>query len=418
MRLILLLLALVLGFGTAGWAKPARNQVTVDLTIQPATHSFSCRYTLTTTAPAAVSQLGLNLNRQFRLATITGPQVTRFTAAPWYDSFQKDTLQRLSVAFSGPQRRPRLTVEYGGQLPERFYTDSLAELTAFANWLPNLPDREYELVDYQLTVHVPVGFRVVSTHEPRRVRPGEYYFTGTAPNIELTAVAARSFTTLVAAGSPQIVIHKANRPATHLDTVLLSQAQAMIRWQNQTIGRQEPIRQFTFLLPGTNRNASGLLDNAAVITYSDFDPRRTGELLILAHEISHKWWGYGTWNDYNNWLNEGMATYSSLLYLRTTGDTARFRQELAKRRTSAASVGAVIGFDVRRNDYPTFRKAMYDKPTVILYELEQRLGTEVFLQLLATAAAAHLATTEEFLTLVERQTSRATRDWLAGKLST
>lgn len=418
MRLIVLFLAVVLGSGTAGWAKPARHQVAVDLTIEPATHSFSCRYTLTAVGPAAVSQLSLNLNQQFRLAAITGPKVARFTAAPWYDSYQKDTLQRLNVAFKGPQRRPQLTVEYGGQLPERFYTDSLAELTAFANWLPNQPDREYELVDYQLTVHVPPGFRVVGTREPRRVRAGEYYFTGTAPNIEITAVAARYFTTLVAAGSPRVVIYKANRPANRLDTVLLHKAQAVVAWQNQTIGRQEPIRQFTFLLPGTNRNASGLLDNAAVITYSDFDPRKTGELLILAHEISHKWWGYGTWNDYNNWLNEGLATYSSLLYLRATGDTARFRQEIAKRRAATTSVGPVIGFDVRRNDYPTTRKAMYDKPTVILYELEQRLGTETFLRLLATAAAAHLATTEEFLALVERETTRATRDWLASKLST
>jgi hypothetical protein len=375
----------------------AANQVSVDLTIRPATHSFTCRYTLTAPGPAAQARLTLHLS-------------------PWlhavnrvFDSFQKDTLQQLTADFTRPQN-----------LPPRFFTaDSLLEFTPYASWLPNLPDREYEPVDYRLTVRVPAGYQVVSTHAPRRSRAGRYEFAGTAPNIEITALAAPAFTRLETAGpAPRVVLYKANRPATRLDTLLLTEAQRIIRYQNRIIGGADSIRGFTFLLPGTNRNAGGLLDNAAVITYAAFDVRDPGDRLILAHEISHKWWGYGTWNDYNNWLNEGFATYSGLLYLQAAGDTVSFRQGLAQRRARAAGAPPVIGFDVRRNSYAMFRRVLYDKATVILHELRQRLGDAAFFRLLTATAAARVVTTDAFLELVEKQTDRPTRLWLTQQLST
>ncbi|WP_345074877.1 M1 family aminopeptidase [Hymenobacter fastidiosus] len=397
----------------------ATNTVAVDLTIRPETHSFSCRYTLTARSPAALTRLALNLNKQLRVESVSGPHLRAQTARLFYDGFQKDTLRQLTLDFTGARRQQTLTIQYSGQLPKRFYTDSLAELTPYANWLPNLPDREYEPVRYRLTVHVPPAYQVVSTHPPRRTRSGYYEFAGTAPNIEITAIAARYFTRLAsAAPGLAVVLYKANQSATAADSLLLRQARRIITYQNQIIGRRDPIRQFTFLLPGTNRNAGGLLDNAAVITYPDFDTRDPAELLILAHEISHKWWGYGTWNDYNNWLNEGFAVYSGLLYLRAAGDTASFRQGLAKRRASAATAPAVLNFDVRQGTYATFRQVMYDKPTIILYELHQRLGDAPFFRILTATAAARISTTQAFLELVERETNRETRDWLALQLST
>jgi hypothetical protein len=315
-----------------------------------------------------------------------------------------------------------VTIEYGGPLPARFYTDSLLEFTPFANWLPTLPNREYELVTYRLRVRVrvPPTYQVVSTHAPRRHRAGYYEFVGTAPNIEITALAARRFTVLASPPGPgaAVSIYKANRPANTLDSALLDQARRIIRYHNRIIGGRDSIGQFTFLLPGTNRNAGGLLDNAAVVTYSDFDPRKPEELLILAHEISHKWWGYGTWNTYDNWLNEGFATYSGLLYLQAAGDTASFRRGLAQRRARAAGAPPIIGFDLRTSDYATLRRVEYDKATIVLHELHQRLGDVAFFRLLTATAAARVETTAAFLELVEQQAGRPTREWLVRQLST
>ena len=199
--------------------------------------------------------------------------------------------------------------------------------------------------------------------------------------------------------------------------MLLAQATRIVAYYNQTIGRRDTIVRFTVLLPGTNRNAAGLLDNAVNITYSDFDVRKRDELLILAHEISHKWWSYGSISSYEEWLNEAFATYSSLLYLKASGDTTGFRTELAQRLTSAADAPAIIGFDKTTHDYPTTRRVVYAKGTAVLHALRTRLGDEPFLRIMAATAAQKTATTEAFLNLVAREAGPETQRWLRDQLT-
>ncbi|OUJ73221.1 hypothetical protein BXP70_15455 [Hymenobacter crusticola] len=402
---------------TTHLACAVRNKATVELTIRPETHSFSCRYTL----EAAVSPgpFLLTVNKQFTVAKVTGAALRAYTATPFFDNYQKDTLRRLTLQFANAKPRQTITVEYSGKIGERYYTDSLADFTAQANWLPTIPNQEYELVDYHLTVHVPPAYQVISTHEPVRATPGTYTFAGTGPNIEITAMAARRFTKLAStADQVRVTLYKANRPFNANDTLLLADAHKIIAYQNRQFGSKDPIRTFTFLLPSINRSASGLLDNAAVIAYLTFDTKDPGDLMILAHEISHKWWGYGVWNTYDNWLNEGFASYSGLLYLKAVGDTASFQKELTKRQKSAATAPALINFDVTKYDYPSLRRVIYDKGAVTLFELHQRVGDAQFFRILTETAAAKVATTQAFLAIVERQTNRATRDWLATKLGT
>ncbi|WP_460612732.1 M1 family aminopeptidase [Hymenobacter seoulensis] len=398
----------------------ARNKVKVEVTIQPDTHSFSCRYTLDA-ASATPGSLVLYVNKTFQVAQVIGPQVLSYRSSRFFDIFQQDTLQQLAIQFATAKPRQRLTVAYSGTLPSRFYADSVVDFTAQAGWLPNILHKEYELVDYQLVVLVPEVYHVVSTQLPRRSAPGRYTFTGTAPNIEIGGIAARRFTTLSSEGKgPQVSLVKANRPMNALDRKLLENAENIIRHQNQTFGSKAPITRFTLLLPSLNRSASGLLDNAAVIAYLNFNTEQDPEdLMILAHEISHKWWGYGAWDTYNNWLNEAFASYSGLLYLQAVGDTASFRKQLVKRQKSAAlAPGPILGFELTKYDYQTRRSVIYDKGTIILYELHQRLGDQPFFQILTKTAAAKAATTEEFLQIVEQQSGPETRSWLENKLRT
>ncbi|KAA9332335.1 M1 family metallopeptidase [Hymenobacter busanensis] len=388
------------------------NRVNVDLSIQPETRTFACRYQLTASFPTAQRSLAFNVNRKFRVTEVQGPHLLGYTDSLFYDAFQQDTLRRLTLRFAQPSRQQTVTVRYNGTTP--FQTDSVLEFTAHANWLPTIPDQEYALVRYRLAVHIPAAYQVISTGPARRAANGTYVFTGQAPNIELTAVAARRFTTL-GGRHAGVELYKANRPFNVRDSLLRTHALAIIAYQNRIIGRRAPIRRFRILLPGSNRNAFGLLDNAAVITYSDFDTRKPADLLILAHEISHKWWGWGTWNTYDNWLNEGFATYSGLLYLRATADTATFRQQLLKHRAAAAPAPPILQFDARK-DMAQYRAVIYSKGTVVLADLHTRLGDEAFFRLLQATAAAHVNTTQAFLALVEQKTGRETRDWLAARL--
>ncbi|RPD46843.1 hypothetical protein DNI29_11825 [Hymenobacter sediminis] len=409
----LLFLCLILAFSLAS---SARDKVTVELSIQPEARTFSAQYTLNTHVTGG--KLLLNLNKPYHLTNVTGPNVRTYTSALFFDSFTGDTLRQITVEFFTKNPRQQLTVQYEGRIGARFATDSMAEFTAHASWVPTIPNQEYAVVDYRLTVQVPTTYHVVSTRLARSSTPGRYVFEGRTSTIEIGALAARRFFSLTSpTPAARVNLYKANRPCTATDSLLVRDAGKIIGYFNQVIGRKDPIRHFTFLLPGINRTASGLLDNAAIIAYTTFDTRDPGDLLILAHEISHKWWSYGAWNTYDNWLNEAFATYSGLLYLQAAGDTTSFRKELSKRQKSAATAPALLGFEPRNYPYPVRRQVLYDKGTAILFELHQRLGDEPFFQILTATAAARVATTDEFLRIVERESSPATRQWLQAKLS-
>ena len=330
----------------------------------------------------------------------------------------QDTVQAIQLTYSPGKRRRQVVLTYRGTLPPKFATSEVMELSGHSNWLPTRPFQEYELIDYVLEVQAPVTHTVISTNPPTRHTKGHYTFRGRTSAIEPTVVAAEHM--YQASTGAQIPVHvfKAATALNHADSLLLTETERVVAYYNGSIGKQDPIQRFSILLTGLDRDAFGLLDNATVITYPDYDVRKRIDRLTLAHEISHKWWAYGSFSDYNDWLNEAFATYSSFLYVRAAGDTAAYRQELAKRVASATGVPAIVGFEKAKHSYPTYRRVIYDKGTVILAALHTRLGDAPFLAILATTAARKTTTTQEFLTIVEQAAGLETRQWLEKLLTT
>ncbi|WP_088842603.1 M1 aminopeptidase family protein [Hymenobacter gelipurpurascens] len=148
-----------------------------------------------------------------------------------------------------------------------------------------MPYKEYQLVDYVLEVQAPALYSVISTRPPTQHRRGHYTFRGRTPAIELTALAALQFRSLSSkpGSAAPVGLYKAGAELNRTDSLLLPETEKVVAFYNGTIGRQDPIARFSILLPGTDRDAFGLLDNATVITYSDFDIRKPDERLILAH---------------------------------------------------------------------------------------------------------------------------------------
>jgi hypothetical protein len=414
-RLLLISLLGLLGLPPAARAQPSAQ---VLLKVEPGAKHFWCRYTLRLPAGAAPTPVLLNLNHSFRVLSVRSPRARQVVVKPyWYAGFQ-DTLQGITLHYpSSDQRARRITVTYEGTLTAKFATEHVLEFSRNTIWMPFLPCKEDELTKYELKVQAPAGYDVVSTRPPDTHRGGCFTFRGATSTIEPTALISRDFQRLVSpAPGPPVTVVKAGTllPA---DTLLLTRTTGIVAFYNQTIGRRDAIPRFTVLLPGTNRNAAGLLDNAVNITYSDFDVRKRDELLILAHEISHKWWAYGSISSYEEWLNEAFATYSSLLYLRASGDTTGYRLELNDRLKAAVGAPAIIGFDRSKHDYPTIRRVVYAKGTAVLHALHTRLGDEKFISLLAATAAQKTATTAAFLTLVAQEAGLETQRWLREQLT-
>ncbi|OWP63167.1 hypothetical protein CDA63_10785 [Hymenobacter amundsenii] len=400
-----------------GAAAPARATpiLQVHLQIEPATHTFTCRYRFTLPASDTTSVVRLNLSSRFKLQPVLAPRAEQARAVPVV--YAGDSLQQIQVRYAPNPRQSRyIELVYAGSISETNYTNHVAFLSGHSNWLPFRPLQEYEVLPYQLVVRVPPGYQVRSTSPPSQQKAGRWTFRGTTSAIELTAFVAKQFYPVVAATGPAITLLKTGSPPARPDSVMLRQAEAVAAFYNRTIGRLDSIARFTVFLPGTNSEAYGLLDNATVITYDDFDVAKTEDLLVMAHEISHKWWAYGSFHDETDWLNEAFATYSSLLYLQASGDEASYQKELSRLAQTTPGTPPLWGFDRYAHEYPMHRRVIYNKGTGILHALRTRIGTEQFVALLAQSAAQKTSTTTDFLQLVKQIAGPETSAWLLAEL--
>ena len=416
MKQTLLLLALLV-FGRS-WSCQAAPIVRVQLRVEPSKYAFTCRYTFTLPATDTASTIQLNLSREFDLQQVQCPKALQQRTTRVYYPYFGDTLQRLDVRYAPGNRKARqVTLVYSGTLGKRLATDEVMVFSGHSQWLPFRSYREYELVDYELEVRVPGSEQVLSTAPVRRQRGSQWQYRGRTSAIEITALVGRRFQHMVSMSAPPITVSKVGTALTRPDTAMLHAAEAIVAFYNRSIGRKVPIARFSIFLPGTNADAFGLLDNATVITYRDFDVAKRTDLLILAHEISHKWWSYGSVHTENDWLNEAFATYSSLLYLQAVGDAAGAQQELARLAQTAFNTPAILGFDRTKHEPSMYRRVMYNKGAGVLAALHSRAGTEKFFDLMATAAARKVNTTLTFLDVVEQAAGADTRAWLLAELS-
>ncbi len=103
---------------------------------------------------------------------------------------------------------------------------------------------------------------------------------------------------------------------------------------------------------------------------------------LLAHEIAHQWWGgLISWDSaFDNWLTEGLATYSALLYMQKFKGEKAFRKTCARLRQrvkSFAKLGAPAdGIKLRllNSDVRPYQTLVYAKPALMLVELADRIG--------------------------------------------
>jgi aminopeptidase N len=105
---------------------------------------------------------------------------------------------------------------------------------------------------------------------------------------------------------------------------------------------------------------------------------------FLAHEIAHQWWGQGvTWATYRDqWLSEGLAQYSSVLYLQAGHEGGAFSSILKKfsrwTRKKARWGPITLGSRLSVLDFEAYQAIVYDKTSLVLNMLRDLLGDELF----------------------------------------
>jgi aminopeptidase N len=105
---------------------------------------------------------------------------------------------------------------------------------------------------------------------------------------------------------------------------------------------------------------------------------------FLAHEIAHQWWGQGvTWKRYQDqWISEGLAQFSALLYLREKHGEKSFEnmlKKISKWVEKKGKWGAVtMGARISSFDVEAYQTIVYNKSALILNMFKNMLGDEHF----------------------------------------
>lgn len=133
---------------------------------------------------------------------------------------------------------------------------------------------------------------------------------------------------------------------------------------------------------------------------------------IVAHEVAHQWWYGIVGNDQVNvpWLDESLTNFSTVYYYEHTYDRARadlaFQNLIARRYEQIKGTSHDLPvyqpvFAFTPQDYSS---VVYGKGAVFFYELREKLGEGVFLDVLRTYYQDRkykLATPEDFLRIAE-----------------
>ena len=131
------------------------------------------------------------------------------------------------------------------------------------------------------------------------------------------------------------------------------------------------------------QEAAGL----ALMTRAALRNLENGDVLLMAHELAHQWWGVSvgirSWSDF--WLNEGVAEYVSLLYLEHVDGKPAFQSEIEKLRRQFAELQAngkdrPLHFEGWKDATDALGRLPYVKGALFLHRLRSQVGDARFWQ--------------------------------------
>jgi len=312
--------------------------------------------------------------------------------------------QSLIVVLAAPAYRNQsrtLTVRYTAAPAKGlvFFPDQIYTSFFTSDWMPcdeHVDDR----ATLTLTLDVPPSFKVAASGHPQ----GASWTLDTPYPAFLFAFAAGEFAESVQAadGVTLRVLGKAQ---------VFEPTAAALRFLAERSGKPYPGDTYTqvFTHGTVEQEAVGM--TLLPESYAAGLPDHPGDLALLAHELSHQWYGVHIlardWSDF--WLSEGMADFLADAFLERRFGKARYDAEIAGEKQSYDTLRAQ-GKDrpLYFTDWQTPQQAggrlPYSKGAWVLSELRRQLTDDVFWRGLRAYTSEHwgnTATTDDLRDALE-----------------
>lgn len=385
MRIVLALVALFLA-GAAHAAPPH-----YDVRARFDRHGM-LRADVTITLTEAVSDKAFLLSRRFVLRPMSLPRDVTMTREKWDEPVPD--LIRYSFHFARPSDRPvKLRFRYAGPIatPNDSGNPPLRpdgyELFIDHMWYPVGADIQTRFtVDATIDGLAP-DLVAVAQGDVTRTRTGVRIHRDFV-DIDLPLVAMRGLKRADAYG----VQFYSRDLGTRLSRFYIKHAEGAARYLEAMYG---PMPHTVRIALVWRERSMGYARSAYTVVSEGgrgaADLPESNPATHVAHEIAHAWWMYASPLTDDFWLVESTASYMAHRYREAAFGAAEAEKALAELRKGAATAGPVRGHG-RPN-----RVQLYVKGTVLLVDLERRIGRAAMDRLMVTMAREPVHTTAIFL---------------------
>jgi aminopeptidase N len=353
------------------------------------------------------STLSFLLHRNLTVTEIEGELVEGYERLDGSDFPYTDQADTYTVGLKkplSPGEETQLRFTYGANLATPFLSSSqvnrispeFVEMGMYAPWFPWNPYGGP--FTYHVETALSVGHEAEGTGTATKTDGNVYRLISDRPSQDIVLLAAPAWRRARRERGIATVEFLYTDPRDETDVGLIADdALWALEFFNSRFGELNDAERLKLaFLP---RQAGGAYSRPGLIVFPQLEDEDRGQHFgprfgTLAHEISHLWWREAPVDGWEDWLNEGFATYSQFLAQREIEGQEQFARTLAAVREKTQGLPPIWGLPrTHDNSY----QVLYLKGALVLFELEEMLGLELFTQVLRERLRRGANSTEEFL---------------------
>lgn len=399
---VALAIALALAPQAEGAAPPVAPHYRVDAQLDPGHGALSATVVIRLPAAAARAGAGFLLPRGYRISSATAGDNADVTVADVEQPFPG--LQRVYVrARPGAPGAVELRIVYAGPLfapgasPVNAISPERIELSADSLWYP-LSDNFNQRFTMDATITgVPSTFTVASA-DTVKPAPNGFLLHRSQPRQDIAFTASPLARRKVVG---RLVFVGQTLESAQARAYLLNGPKALA-FLERMLGPTPGGKAIVSVV--SRANGTGYSRQGYVVVADLGAATPTGvwpQAGYLAHELSHAWWSNADFLGEDYWLVESTAEYVALRFLEAEFGAASIQPLIENKTARAAKAGPVIGRGRGSSD------AVYASGTLLLIDLEHRIGRSRLDRILRRLASRPQLTTRDFLVELEREAGGA-----------
>lgn len=393
---------------------PVVNHYDIDLTINVAAKRFSVRADIDLDFRGQ-RYADLYLWRHTQIDQMSlGSQPARYEFAPGIQAPWISDSGRLRIYAGNAQGRARITTAYTGRLdsiPDDSFAacdSSMVMLTYYMGWYPVdiNHDQSTADIDIHITPNWPItGSGIIADKE------GTWHMSQPWQQSDYTIIASPSLRQQsITRNGRSIEVVSLKFPEADADSVAHNSADIYDLYARLFRHSPDSRQLRIFLFPADGQGAFSRR-NFIVCCCGHYD-----EWLyqLLAHEIGHFWWRSAPTDQWEDWLNESFAEYSSLCAIGHHLGTAVLADYVEAYREWARTACPIKGL-ARQSEGS--QHTFYHKGAILLYDLQQRIGDKAFFDLMHHLAAKRIGSQHDFEAETSRRLSHDDCLWIERRLN-